>query len=344
MLNKKERLTELDALRGIAALAVVLYHYTTRYNINFPSVRDAIFFDFKFGFLGVQLFFIISGFVIIMTLERVDSIKDYAIRRSTRLYPAYITGVILTFTLVSIFGLNGRETSIPEALVNLTMLQGMIPGVIPHVDGVYWSLTVELIFYVIMGLLFVFGFIKKIEIPLVIWLGISFLIKGISMNYESIILTAINFYGIMDYCNLFIAGIMFFKLRSSNLKRYHLIIFACLIYDFVFNGSISGTAVLVFFMVFYALIYGKLKFLNFKPLIYLGTISYSLYLVHQNIGYMILNKLGDYGFTNEIFIIIPIFVSIVIASLITFYVEKPLQLILKRKSNKEKQTKKKLVS
>ncbi|MGX6445633.1 acyltransferase family protein [Neobacillus sp. K501] len=336
MINTKSRLTELDVLRGLAALAVVLYHYTTRFNELFPSVREANNFDFKFGFLGVQLFFIISGFVIIMTLERSKNVKDFAFKRAIRLYPAYITGVILTFILVSLYGLDGREVSVSNAIINLTMLQGIIPGVVPAVDGVYWSLTVELIFYLIMGFLFVVRFTEIIEIPLVLWLIISAIVRALAMNFDIPLINIVQFYGLMSYCNLFIAGIMFYKLTRHNKIQYHLIIVACVLYDFVFNGLITGSAVLVFLVVFYALINGKLKFINFKPLIFLGTISYSLYLVHQNIGYIILDVLGSFGLTNEIFIIIPIAISIGFASLITFYVEKPIQNIMKRNGNKNK--------
>ena len=114
------RIAELDALRGIAVLSVILYHYTSRYNDLYQH-KSTYLLNFTLGRLGVQLFFIISGFVIFMTLERCSNIKQFIIKRMSRLYPAYIVSVTLTFTIVSFVGLKGREASISDAIFNLTI-------------------------------------------------------------------------------------------------------------------------------------------------------------------------------------------------------------------------------
>ncbi|MEK4129105.1 acyltransferase [Solibacillus sp. FSL W8-0474] len=85
--ESKDRLTELDALRGLAALAVVIFHYTTRYNELFGHEKSS-YLNFTFGHMGVNLFFMISGFVIFMTLRRINNVKEFAIKRAFRLYPA----------------------------------------------------------------------------------------------------------------------------------------------------------------------------------------------------------------------------------------------------------------
>lgn len=133
----KTRLSELDALRGIAALMVVIGHYTARYNdfytpISFP-------FKFEYGGYGVQLFFLISGFVIFLTLNKTRHPLEFVVSRFSRLYPAYWVAVLLTFTLISIFSLPDTITtpSTYDALVNLTMLQrwfriGILMGFIGH--------------------------------------------------------------------------------------------------------------------------------------------------------------------------------------------------------------------
>ncbi|MFP3648673.1 acyltransferase family protein, partial [Paraburkholderia sp. SIMBA_054] len=82
-------------------------------------------------------------------LTKIDSVKEFFKRRALRLYPAYIVAVIITFVAVKVYDLKGRGVSLSDAIVNLTMLQGHL--LIPHVDGAYWSLTVELTFYIIMG-------------------------------------------------------------------------------------------------------------------------------------------------------------------------------------------------
>lgn len=83
----KKRLIELDALRGIAALSVVIYHYTTRYNSLYghDSFLDNNYFHYCSQ--GVQLFFMISGFVIFLTLNHIKKPMDFVISRFSRLYP-----------------------------------------------------------------------------------------------------------------------------------------------------------------------------------------------------------------------------------------------------------------
>jgi peptidoglycan/LPS O-acetylase OafA/YrhL len=83
------RLLELDVFRGLAALAVVLFHYTTVYERTYDH-HDEMLFDFSLGHYGVQLFFIISGFVIFMTLNRTKSALDFVVSRFSRLYPVRI--------------------------------------------------------------------------------------------------------------------------------------------------------------------------------------------------------------------------------------------------------------
>ena len=87
---------ELDALRGIAAFSVVLFHYTARYDSIYGH-SNRLLFKFNYGHLGVNLFFIISGFVIFMTLDRTKSVIDFVVARFSRLYPAYWTALALTF-------------------------------------------------------------------------------------------------------------------------------------------------------------------------------------------------------------------------------------------------------
>ena len=85
---------ELDALRGMAAMAVVVFHYTTRARNNGVQL-----FDFEIGHYGVQLFFCVSGFVIYWTLERSKTLMDFAVSRFSRLYPAYWAAIALLLAL-----------------------------------------------------------------------------------------------------------------------------------------------------------------------------------------------------------------------------------------------------
>ena len=111
------RIPELDSLRGIAALCVMYYHYTHffRFKLNY-SFNEA--FDFKYGHHGVELFFIISGFVIFMSLERVSSVKEFIYKRFIRLFPTYWACLSLTLLVVSLTANNDFRFSNFEKISN----------------------------------------------------------------------------------------------------------------------------------------------------------------------------------------------------------------------------------
>lgn len=316
----KQRYTELDAIRGIAALMVVFFHYTIRYGeIYGYSVAPA--FTFEIGRYGVQLFFIVSGFVIFLTLDKTTHAVDFIVSRFSRLYPAYWVAVILTFTIVSLFSLPGADVGIRSAVINLTMIQQFIK--VPHVDGVYWTLLVELSFYTIMYVLFVTKLIRKIEIISILWLFVIMAAEYLETYQFVQIPGYIKFILMLKYGNLFIAGIMFYKLMcNSRLLNYMIILLALAVEYFIAPDLIYLIA--IYFGVFFFFVKGYLKFLSAKPLVFLGAISYSLYLIHQNIGYVVIRHLDAYGISGEFsIIVVPLMVSILLASLIQRYIEQP---------------------
>ena len=89
--TRSGRILALDSMRGLAALSVALFHYT--YGFNHGDTN----YVFHKGFLGVQFFFILSGFVIFMTVNKKPNLRSFVVGRFTRLYPAYWLSVVLTF-------------------------------------------------------------------------------------------------------------------------------------------------------------------------------------------------------------------------------------------------------
>lgn len=331
-----KRLFELDALRGLAALSVALYHFTTQYDNVYGHAKENFSFQFKYGAFGVQLFFIISGFVIFMSMKNIKSLKEFAIKRFIRIYPAYFFAVTLTFTIVSLCGLPGKDVTLPQAIINLSMLQSFAG--IAHIDGVYWSLTAEIIFYGFIGTVFSLGLLPKIDHLSYLWLVTSGLIITLTSFTQSGLLDLLAYGFVVHYCNLFIAGIMFYKLKEEQKTKYHVLLLACLIFEFVFNGLTSGIIVLLFFILFYALVYNKIRLPNYKVFAFLGSISYALYLVHQIIGYVIIHFLESHGLTQEYIVIVPLLVAIVLATALTYWIEKPIQNAIKRKFPQSKRS------
>ena len=117
-------------MRGIAALMVVFFHFT----VDRPEAQ----LGFKLGITGVDLFFIISGFVIFLTISGTKHWKDFVVSRFSRLYPAYWTAVLLATLSISLVNYFSGESSgglLHQALGNLTMFNYYMT--IPNLDGSY---------------------------------------------------------------------------------------------------------------------------------------------------------------------------------------------------------------
>lgn len=313
------RLLELDVLRGLAALGVMCFHYTTQYTRWF-SPTEHLLFKFPLGYLLVNLFFIISGFVIFMTLEKTKHPFDFIVSRCSRLYPCYWAALLITFLTLHVLHLPGYETSFKEALINLSMFQTWFN--VPHVDGVYWTLTVELSFYIVMLLIYCCGFMKHIEA-----LGLGWLIlMGWNQRwFHSYMPAWINHSMLLTTGHLFFAGILFYKLKVEGNTWYrHAALGLCFLVGYMLRKDPQDPgSLLVFFSIFYLFIYGKLSWITNKPLLYLGSISYSLYLIHQYTGYAIIHHLLAIGASAWVCFLIPASFAFLSASLITYFIEKP---------------------
>jgi peptidoglycan/LPS O-acetylase OafA/YrhL len=322
-LNKVYRIVELDSLRGIACIMVILYHYTSRYFEIFKTPNIA-FYKFSFGHLGVELFFMISGFVILMSIQKVTNGWEFLKKRFLRLYPSYWLAVFFTFIVVTFIGLPGRESSIINALINLSMLHEFIG--VPHIDGVYWSLSVELTFYLIIFLSLFFSktlFIKFGWILLVILSGTVFLKSSLLMTSNSFVL---------KYYHLFYAGSLFFAYREKMFSThiFLLLIISTLVHEYLLHGFIFLIPILFFYSLFIALQFNLLKYISNKFFLFLGFISYPLYLVHQNIGYLIIFHFNKLGFNYHFGFVSAILVSVFLAWILAEFIEPFFQKRLKQ--------------
>lgn len=343
-MSQRKRFTEIDALRGLAALAVVLFHYTTRYEKRFGEVSGGFSEIFSLGEYGVQLFFIISGFVIYMSILKVKSVSDFAIKRSFRLYPAYIFAVVLTFTVVSLASISQLKIDIIPALINLTMFQDFLGA--PRVDGVYWTLRVEMTFYILMAFLLFFKVEKKVMPIVISWLVFSVFIQLVHNSVDTHMTALIREFSIASFSHLFIIGIMFYCIwQHGNQLKYHAVIASCIAYDLTFMSIENALITLCFVATFYLVINNKLQFLGSRFLVFFGTISYPLYLIHQNIGYVVINQMHAMGLTHPIFTVMLVGATVLTAYLIFRYVETPVQNALYKiyKGQQKPKAKKKMI-
>jgi peptidoglycan/LPS O-acetylase OafA/YrhL len=115
-----------------------------------------------------------------MTLLKIEKPIDFIVTRFIRLYPIFWIAVIFTFSIVSIFQLENRSVSFTDMLLNLSMIPALLNT--PYVDGVYWTLLFELKFYLLIFVIFLFGFINKIEYLSILFLIIIIISKLLNMQ------------------------------------------------------------------------------------------------------------------------------------------------------------------
>lgn len=323
-LRIRNRLVEVDALRGLAALAVVLFHHTTQFAEVFnPSTRTT--FSFASGHLGVNLFFIISGFVIFMTLEKTSRPMDFVVSRFSRLFPAYWVAIVLTFCITHWLGLPGKLVDFPAAIANLTMIHSLFR--VPHVDGVYWTLEVELLFYCGMFLLYHFRKLHLIHWVVLGLLGLRIAYYFLDRFFGIELPWTISRLLILKHLPWFALGISIYLMVSrneANTWRQQIITAICAVISLLIVDSLllATLAIALGAAVFFAAA-GRVALLRHGFLVWLGAISYPLYLLHENIGWSLQLRLGALGFHADITALIAIAVSLVMATLMTRWVERP---------------------
>lgn len=336
------RLPELDLLRFIAAVAVMLLHYGIRgfaaddhsSPLHFPDFGPLV----RYNYLAVNLFFMISGFVILMSSSG-KPLRQFAISRVVRLYPAYWVCCILTFLTLTFVIPELRPISWPRFLANLTMLNGFV-GIGP-VDGVYWTLKIELTFYVWIGVMIALGVLPRVELVLGAWLALAALHLGHPMAWVDVALIPASI-------AWFVAGAMFYLIHRDGVDVYKavLIVAALLIgwlyelgtlvekaahYGLPFDAVTLAVIVLLFGALFVLLIVPRptLEGRAARLCAWLGALSYPIYLLHNYLGLALFNRLGAAVDHHVLLVGVMLFI-VLLAHLLCLYIERPLARVLKR--------------
>ena len=298
----RPRLAALDGLRLVAAFAVLSFHYTGIRTVFwdvpaivvFPSLSEIT----RYGYLGVELFFIISGFVIPMTAYN-RSIESFVASRVARLFPAYWTAIVLTFALQQ-FWHAGRQPSFLDALVNLTMVQGAFD--VPHVQGAFWTLWIELKFYLLIGIFIMIGMTRR---RLIAFAFLWPLIGQIAVATHTAFLQSLL---IPSYAPYFAAGICLFLLHREGHDAATWLVLAfnwvlCIQqatgYASVAGGLVgapvdelvTGIIVSVMIVVVLVVTHGRIGRIEWRWLTWAGALTYPLYLVHGQVGFFVIDVL-----------------------------------------------------
>lgn len=332
----------LDIIRFLAALWVVLTHYghigpylgLTGYG---PSEGILATF-FQYGYLGVPIFFILSGFVIAHVSIGVDPLK-FLSNRILRLMPAFWGCMTISLLLITSLG----ETNVLDIklwFANLFLLPQVFGQ--PFVDGVYWTLVLELVFYAWVFVLLLSGLFHKHLLKICgFWLALSFANNLYLENH------AFELLFITYYSGAFIAGLVMWHAKQNSWVFSHtlLIVFAMASLSFGiehlgvqsqlpnFNNQpdLLTSAICALFSIgmVAAGIYGKSIPVKRSFAVMLGAISYPLYLIHQEVGYLLLQVFNDLGYTSFEAGARVLVMIILVSFIIHVIIEKPIRSVLK---------------
>lgn len=309
----KAKIKEFECMRGVAAISILIYHYTRHfrsvYGHDYPEQ-----YDLKFG--GLELFLIMHGFTNLLALTKAGSEGEYLVKRISRLYPVYWLCMLTTFLCVRLVGLSGREASLSELLVGLTMFQSFFG--VKSVDGAYWFLAPLLFFNLVMLLLYSKSLLSKQKLQLVTVLVMTGLlvVQTVFKGKSSIHATT---YSLV----LFFAGTIFYRLSKDRTSKSDLLLLGFSYLVSLYIDSYRIVPLTLCYGVFMLYVLGGLGWLRNNFLFFLGTISYPLYLIHQNVGFIIILYLKKLHVHPLLMIAVPLAVCVGFAWLVIRYYEKP---------------------
>lgn len=279
------RLESIDFLRGIASLAVVLFHIT--HTKNFLNPEGLVYNLFKDGGeFGVIVFFVISGFIIPYSMNRsgyrVSDFKPFLFKRIIRIEPVYILSILFMASLMVLlskmpeiyWGWSAYKLDFTNFLMHLGYLINILPDE-RWINPVYWTLGIEFQYYLLIGLIFPL-FIRKNKLVNVFllflitaacWFIFLYFMKDTYLRYGSLI---------FRYFPVFLVGISLFQLKTERINLFAFIIFNLCILVLIGTEFQPRAIIAIIFALFVLFAMKRSP----KVFLFLGKISFSMYLIH----------------------------------------------------------------
>ena len=305
------RLGALDGLRFLAAAGVVAYHFTARdspgWGGSVPDEVAGIGAWTVYGRLAVPLFFVISGFVILMSAWGRD-VPGFVASRIGRLFPAYWVAVVISLLLVLVVwpenpAFFGRQLTPTGGLLNLTMVQSAFG--VPSVDGAYWTLWYEARFYLLIAVLLAVGITRARVLAFATLWPIAAALAAVTQSHLLVALL------MPDYAPFFAGGMLLYLLYRDgpdlgtwllvgmqvSLALHTAVTTFPASLDaesrFTPSGAAVGLLTLASFAVVGLATLTRAAAWDHRWLTAAGALSYPLYLLHENLGWFVIRSSAD---------------------------------------------------
>lgn len=350
------RVETIDVFRGIAILLVVMFHFTARLPAHALNITEGAPLPVFFGWVGVYFFFIISGYCILMTLERSSTVGIFLARRFSRIYPAFLAAVLLLF----VFGLVAYIPAVPEAhfhvvapgLADVAMNLLFIGEIGEWVDGAFWSIAVEVKFYLLVAIMAAIFTdpvrFSRIFAGLAIVMAPLWAVSTLFSSYGSGPVTPqsmLKFLTIAPYLSFFAVGILGRQLQTGALRAPRLLLANLLLSTAVvwieaysFELHDGGLTASVCALAYLGLALLFLRFATGRSIPHIpglssavarvGLLSFSWYLIHENIGISFLATFDRYlpAWLSLVVVMVSTFcIAVVFAELVEHRFRKPVE-------------------
>ncbi|QNN81640.1 acyltransferase [Brachybacterium sp. Z12] len=281
----RARVEIIDYYRLAAALAVMAFHYLYNgiKNGKIGSIsHEPVAAIAQYGYLGVNLFFMISGYVITTSVAG-KTARQFAVGRALRLYPAFWVALPITAVFALLLGGERMGVTVEQFLANLTMIPTVLGQ--PFVDGVYWTLLYELQFYVAVFLLILFGQGHRVAALMPAW--------AIGMLYLTVAAPGLTGSAPLlgNYFIWFAAGAIIASIAESGWSAYRVL---GLLATYIPISSLELTLTTVLktgiFLMVVATVVPQVRNLRLPGSKTAGALTYPVYLLHAHIGYMLLDR------------------------------------------------------
>ena len=334
---KSKRILELDALRAISCLNLLLFHFTYVY-ANKYGFETPLGFAFPYGKYGVQLFFMLSGFVNAMTFVGKRSAKDFLFARAIRIFPSYWFVILLNVFLLSYLPLFHTPTS-GEVVANLTTMPRLFG--FENLEPVTWTLQIEMLFYATLVIMMLTGAFEKMLRNLMVMVGVCLVFCLAASGFKSAFPDSgfNQFFWIaenvcyMRNMPLFAMGMLLNEIKNKRGTTWHNIlgiIAAGIVFQIIDLRDHNPAATMLLFGLLVACAWGKVPPLRFKPLLFISSISYTLYLFHNNIGSTCIHSLEMMGMAPLLAVVLVTVLTIGLGTATTIWFEQPITNFLRR--------------
>ncbi|MEO8884953.1 MAG: acyltransferase [Mucilaginibacter sp.] len=318
MIAKQGHLNSITLIRSIAAPLVLILHIN--FVINLHSIELVNHF-IRIGNVGVYMFFIVSGFVLPYSLYKTDytlsGFRKYFVKRSLRIdIPYWCMLIVWYIFLKEIFS----PGNLKELSYHIFYLVPFIPGSY-WFDGAYWTLPVEMEFYILLGLLYPLLIKAKPYATLLALLSVSMLCVFFINGDRGILFCNMNF-------AYFSIGIILFKvyIKHIDIKLAIIAIAPIIVYIAIFVSLRLGVTICLATLVILFLKIARLP----SVIKFLATISYSLYLTHNKVLNFFIEYVSRYNLNQYILFVLTILICLIAAYMFYWLVERPALMLSKK--------------